>query len=85
MPVKLFEYFSYEKPVIATNCNEINNIIIPNNLGICGEDNAESLAKCIMKGYSSDFDYNTVVSNVKRYRDENTWTKRTQKIGETLL
>ena len=49
MPLKLFDYMSCARPIIATNCTAMANFITENDIGIITNDNPESLAKGILK------------------------------------
>lgn len=48
MPVKLFDYMSCARPIIATNCETMAGFIEENKIGIIAEDNSESLAEKII-------------------------------------
>ena len=48
MPLKLFDYMSCGRAIIATNCTAQANFITGNNIGIITNDNPESLAKGIL-------------------------------------
>ena len=49
MPVKLFDYMSSGRPIIATNCAAQAKFIKENDIGIITDDNPESLAEGILK------------------------------------
>lgn len=79
MPVKLFEYISYELPIIATRCKEVANFIETNKIGIIVDDNIESLYEALIK-----IDTKTILdytNNVKIVKENNTWNKRVQQIS----
>lgn len=79
MPVKLFEYISYELPIISTNCKEVANFIEANKIGVICEDNVESLYNTLM-----NIDMNSILEyteNVKIAKENNTWNKRVEQIS----
>lgn len=49
VPVKLFDYLSYGKPVITTDCREMSTFVQQNELGIVVQDNPTSMAEGIIK------------------------------------
>ena len=49
MPLKLFDYMSSGRPIIATNCTAQANFIKENDIGIITDDNPESLAEGILR------------------------------------
>lgn len=79
MPVKLFEYISYELPIISTNCREVANFISSNEIGFICEDSVESLYSTL-----KDVDMKIVLEyteNVKKAKNNNTWNKRVEQIS----
>jgi len=79
MPVKLFEYISYELPIIATRCKEVAKFIEDNNIGLVTDDNVESLYEALMKVNVDDIlEYN---KNVKIAKKNNTWNERVKQIS----
>lgn len=49
MPVKLFDFMSSGRPIVATKCSERTKFINDNDIGIITDDNPESLAEGILK------------------------------------
>ena len=49
VPLKLFDYMSSGRPIVATNCRGMANFIKENDIGIITDDNPESLAEGISK------------------------------------
>lgn len=49
IPLKLFDYMSFGRPIVAKNCKETANFIKENEIGVITEDNPESLAQGILK------------------------------------
>ena len=78
MPVKLFEYISYELPIISTNCKEVAKFINENNIGLVCDDNVQSLVNTLL---SIDMDkINELTKNVKLAKENNTWNSRVKEI-----
>lgn len=48
MPVKLFDYMSFGRPTVATNCHDMAEFIKEYQVGIVVDDNAEALAQGII-------------------------------------
>ena len=83
MPVKFFEYMSFEKPVLSTNCNAVAQIINNNNLGLIVEDNPEDFAEGIKNFLKQDINF--YKNNIKNFKDKNKWGNRVRTITENLL
>lgn len=84
IPIKLFEYFSYRKPVAVTNCVEALRILEHTKAGWVFEDNAEALKKLILQ---LDADRAAVLEAKKNSiaaLEENTWEKRAQTVIDIL-
>lgn len=80
MPVKLFEYISYELPIISTQCKEVANFIQHNNIGEICLDNVESLSECVLNLTVEKIDaYRDIVKDVKK---NNTWINRVEQISK---
>lgn len=81
IPIKMFEYITNKKPIVATNCIELSKFIEEYRIGIVTEDNAESLAKGIIEFFNMNLDEkNKFYSSLNKAVDENTWEKRVQQI-----
>lgn len=85
MPVKLFEYISFLKPVVSTNSIEMAELISKNKLGIVCSDNSDALADAILKMFSDTLQFRNFQEAEKTYSSENTWAKRVEKIAQCLL
>ena len=86
MPVKLFEYMSYGKPVVVTDCTEMASFVKRNEIGLVAEDNAESLAQSIIELYNSPEKLNEFRKNIRQsLLTENLWKHRINTIEEALL
>lgn len=80
MPVKLFEYISYEIPIISTQCKEVANFIRTNDIGRISNDNIDSLYQCLLDITIEDIDKYT--ENIKSVKNNNTWNKRIEQISQ---
>lgn len=49
IPVKIFDYMSFAKPIVATNCTSMANFINSNEIGITTNDNPQDFAHGILK------------------------------------
>lgn len=86
VPIKIFEYISYEKPIISTDCKEISKIITKYNIGKISNPNSEDLSKGIIEMVSDDEAYRKYKENIKhKALKESLWTNRTSAVIETLL
>ena len=84
MPVKIFEYISYLKPILATNCTETARVISENNIGWVVEDNVDSILKQLEYLEKNKQEIINIKNNMKRVRDENLWECRANKIIKDL-
>lgn len=85
VPVKLFEYISFGKPIISTDCKETRKVIEKYDIGIICDDNPQSIKKAIIKIYH-DYDNNIIEykKNLRKAINENLWSTRVDFIDETL-
>lgn len=84
MPVKLFEYISYCKPILANGCKSMSDIILENHIGYIANDNAEDMAKNILQAYDDICHYRGLVENTTIYRNNNLWINRVEDICREL-
>lgn len=86
VPIKIFEYISYEKPILSTDCKEISKIITKYNIGKISNPNSEDLSKSIIDMISDEKLYNNYKDNVKnRALKEVLWSDRAWIVIKTLL
>lgn len=83
MPIKIFEYISYLKPILTTNCKEIEKLVISNELGIVKSDDPFDLAEGVIELYENGL--NKYIPNLLKYRERNKWSDRIDKISGNLL
>lgn len=84
IPIKMYEYMSFNKPMIVTNCTEMKNFVMKNNLGWVVKDNVNSL-------YSEIIDLNNNRNEIIQKKEngshivhQNTWKKRAETIIKVL-
>lgn len=82
IPVKLFEYLSYELPVVATNLNALTTLVEDGDFGIITEDNGDSLARGVTKMIEQ---YPQLAENAKEASTHHTWDKRAEQVANSLL
>ncbi len=84
IPIKLLEYISYGKPVIGTNCVEIQRFIEENQVGIVADFDAAAIAQAILR-LAEDVEYRQAMAlNCLAVREKNTWTARVEQVVREL-
>lgn len=84
VPVKLYEYVSYLKPVISTNCCEMKKIVTQNEIGIVTGDTSEEFEQAVRTMISNKKQFIEYKNNCFYMRKNNTWSKRVETIVEDL-
>lgn len=84
LPVKLFEYISYERPVIAVNHGEVSQFISKTGIGVVTNDNPVDFANSILNIINSKKKYMEVVTNIKKLKQKSTWEQRVIDIKKIL-
>lgn len=86
VPVKLFEYLSYNMPIVTTNCFETARFVKENEVGLVTDDNSRSLADAIINLYKNKnlLEFYSKQARKKLY-EENLWEHRVLKIEKNLL
>ena len=86
VPIKLFEYLSYNVPIVTTNCFETARFVENNQIGVVTGDNYQELAEAIMKLYKNDNEIFKYTNNSKKTLiNGNLWGHRVDKIEKYLL
>ena len=83
IPFKLFEYISYEKPIIASRNTAASGFIEENKIGYSLKYDDSSLKEFLNQLPSKD-EYKEIVINLKKVKSDNTWEKRAEKIAQEL-
>ncbi len=78
-PLKLYEYFYFGLPVVASEWNELKNINSPAFLYNSKEEFFNLLEKAINKKKDTEF-----VKSLKEFAEKNSWEKRVKKIMKEL-
>lgn len=84
VPIKIFEYMSYCKPMLVTNCTETARIVIENNIGWVTKDDENSVINELEFLCSNPDKVLEVKNNIQRARDNNLWVCRAKKVIEDL-
>lgn len=80
VPVKLFEYMSYLKPMLVTDCIETAKVINDNKVGWVVEDNVDSLVKKLDEICNHPKAIERVRGNMAEARSNNLWRRRAEKV-----
>lgn len=83
--VKLFEYMSYNLPIVATDCYEQQQIITNEKIGLICKSNYMDMADKINKLYFDDEKINEFKKNIiKSLKDKHLWVHRIKTIENIL-
>lgn len=86
VPIKLFEYISYEKPIVSTNCLEVEKIITKYNIGKIARADKDSLSEAIVSMASNTGEYHKYKDNIKsKVLKNELWENRVNVVMKTLL
>ncbi|MBF0226409.1 MAG: glycosyltransferase family 4 protein [Desulfobacterales bacterium] len=84
MPIKLFEYMSYKKPIIASNKTAAGDFVKENNVGwVINYDKEELINLLKMLKLERDIISNKA-ENIDRILLNNTWKSRAITVAQTL-
>ncbi len=86
MPMKLFSYIAYGKPIIGVYDTACGEFIEKNNLGYITkykEADIKETLKYISENYQKDYEAKTKA--IAKAFEENTWKFRAQTVAESLL
>ncbi|MCH4199297.1 MAG: glycosyltransferase [Clostridium tyrobutyricum] len=84
MPVKLFDYLTYGKPIIATSGTGVGEFIDKNSVGWSVDYSKEELRKKLMYIIENPEVYIEKVNNIKNIIQDNTWEARAIKVMNDL-
>lgn len=85
IPVKLFEYIGFGKPVLSTPRKETVRIIEEEKCGIICDDSVDDMVKCIKLFFNTKELQNELKVNVQRMANHNRWIDRAQKVIDDLV
>lgn len=84
VPIKIFEYMSYLKPVLVTDCTETAKIVRENQMGWICKDDADSVAKQLADICDCPEEIFKIRNKMKQARNENLWQKRAERVIREL-
>ena len=84
VPIKIFEYISYLKPILVTNCTETAKIVESNHVGWITEDNAENVYQQLQELCTQPEEILKVREHMKDARSQNLWISRAEKVVNDL-
>lgn len=84
LPIKMLEYCSYLKPIVATDSKEVEEFVSKFQIGLVAKDNCNDFSNKIAeltRIYEEDFDcFSSYIDNCRAAAESNTWLKRVQKV-----
>lgn len=84
IPIKIFEYISYLKPMLVTDCTETARIVNENNIGWVTKDVEDSIVKQLEYLCSNPQEIIQIRQNMQSVREKNLWECRAQKVIQDL-
>ena len=84
MPVKLFEYIGYGKPVIATADTAAGRYVQENDIGWAVDFDAEAFRKMLMRLAENRDEIREKTENTVAIIPDNTWEARAQTVADDL-
>lgn len=84
VPIKIFEYMSYLKPVLVTNCTETARIVEENHTGWVVQDSIDAVAEKIMYLAGHPNEILKVCGHMEEARANNLWISRSKKVLRDL-
>lgn len=84
VPVKIFEYMSYLKPMLVTNCKETARVVNDNRVGWVVQDTVESIAEQIAYLCANSDEITKVKGQMETARSNNLWISRARKVINDL-
>lgn len=85
MPVKIFEYMSYLKPMLVTDCTATAGIVNDNHVGWVTEAKPEAVAEKIIELCEHPEEIGRVKAYLEGARDGNLWNIRAKKMINLLM
>lgn len=84
MPIKLFEYLGYKKPVIASKNTAVGNFVEKNGVGWSINYSSDDLSKLFLTLLNEKNEIPDKIENICNIFEDNTWGARAKKV-ENLL
>lgn len=85
VPIKLYEYLSYAKPILTTNCEETRKFVQGNWIGWVIEDTEEAMKKKILELNNNRKEILKIKNNCLKASQDNLWLKRANTVVNSLL
>lgn len=85
VPVKLYEYMSYLKPMLVTDCIETAKVVNENKVGWVVKDNANDIANALVELSNNPSLVSSYRECMITARATNLWTIRAKKVIEELM
>lgn len=80
VPIKIFEYMSYLKPVLVTNCTETARIVEENQIGWVTGDDVESVVHKLEELCSHPEEIIRVRAHMEEARRKHLWVSRAERV-----
>lgn len=84
VPIKIFEYISYLKPILVTDCIETARVVTDNHVGWVVKDDVESVAAQIEFLCNHPEEIERIKSGMHVARNNNLWVSRAKKVIQDL-
>ncbi len=84
MPIKLFEYIGYEKPMIGTAGTASGEFITEHNIGWCVNYDENDLKRCIDGILNDPTQIEAKKEKIRQIKSHHKWTSRAQKVAYDL-
>lgn len=80
----MYEYITFEKPIVAVNHGETGKFIEKYKVGIACTEKKEDIANSILSLLMDDTYFMQIKNKVKICKEENLWSQRAKKIITSL-
>ncbi|TFJ44433.1 hypothetical protein CKN73_02540 [Carnobacterium divergens] len=84
LPIKLFEYISFEKPIVSIDHGEVGKFIEENKVGITTKGTKEDFSEKILDLLKDEDTFNFYKEKIKEYKKTNMWSNRIELIHSIL-
>ena len=80
VPIKIFEYISYLKPILVTDCTETARVVEGNNVGWVCKDSVDDVVAKIEHIIDHPDEVESIRQGMEKARENNLWISRTKKV-----
>lgn len=84
VPIKIYEYISYLKPILVTDCTETARIVMDDKIGWVTKDNVDSVVEQLEYLCANPKEIINVKENMETARSNNLWSSRAEKVINDL-